>query len=448
MAPKKNVGALANASLSNCLFLRLPPQLFGERILQLLTWDELLELNVSLTNHALRKEWWLVNEKKPLTRTSRVLAYAIEDGQRIPIRGKWEARLVKKLGVRTNNWQLNFGGDLDTPAVRALLAYCGDSMTSLEIANLMEIHRLRCITPMLAPYLAQLSSLRLRGMYLYQLADLHRNHEPILMTIANNCKQLARFSIEKSRGTFFAHRDKTFEAAVADVLKANAETLADLSLEMVGLTAKALGPLDPTVLRHLRLESCDFYDGHGVELEEGVVPLMQRLVPNLVTLDISGLWNCTNAHCLRMLAILQSCSPTLITVDLSGWWSAQVDDTCVDALCTQASLRHLNISATISDFEHEFAPREQPYGEVTTGAVVRLAQACPVLRTSALRRHRHVGPEALHALLNHCPHMQRLSLFHTAIPDGLLREKLDECRASGRKVVFTQWNQVWKLGRD
>jgi hypothetical protein len=410
----------------------------------LLTWKELRKLNVSLTNHGLRKEWWLANENKPLAHACRVLAFAISEGQRMPIRGKWEVQLVKKLGVRTNNWQLDFDGDLDTPAVRALLTYCGDTMTGLKIANINTVLRLRSIATLLIPYFAQLTSLRIYGMNQFLLEDRHSNHDSLLSTIANNSHQLSSFRLEDSRGFMPFFRLAAFEKAIAAVLERNGETLTDVSFEQIGLTATTLAPLNPAVLRHLRLEGCDFYKDAvtDVELQGGVVAIVQRLVPHLETLHLNGIWDCTKSHYPRMLSILSSCLHALVTVDLSGWWSAQVDDGCVDVLSTHPSLRHLNINATMKEFEHEYAPGDQPFGEVTTGALVRLAQRCGELRTVAFRRHRHVGPDALQALLDYCPRLQTVDPVRTAVPDAFVREKIRQVRVSGRRVVFTGWNDV------
>ena len=129
------------ADSSGCLFLRFPPQLFGERILQLLTWHDLRKLNISITNTGLRKEWWLADKKKSTINDPRALNYTINDEQGLTVRrGKWELTLMKRMGLRTSKWQLDFDiSDLDTSTVRKLMDYCGDIITSLEIANISTI---------------------------------------------------------------------------------------------------------------------------------------------------------------------------------------------------------------------------------------------------------------------------------------------------------------------
>ena len=88
---------------SKCLFLKVPSRIFGEKILQLLSIEDIMILDSAITNQSLRKSWWLANEKKPIAYAEQVLRYAIDDKVGLSFYRKNQVKIAIKKGLRSSH---------------------------------------------------------------------------------------------------------------------------------------------------------------------------------------------------------------------------------------------------------------------------------------------------------------------------------------------------------
>ena len=237
---KLKVGVSDNSCPGNCLFLRIPGRIFSEMILQLLSFKELMKLDCAITNHALRKTWWLSNEKKPLINAEGVLRYAIDEKIGLPLVNKKQAKLVMKLGLRSSHLRIDLS-DIDAPTMRKVLEYYGEDLLNLELLKCTDIVRLRCVTKSIMPYLPYLKSLPCSNICVeHMLDDNFYLQGCLLYSIATQCTKLEGLVIH----TKYHSRSSSDAAGLLNHLIVQNPNLENINISMFPVSSAIIDSIE------------------------------------------------------------------------------------------------------------------------------------------------------------------------------------------------------------
>eukprot|EP01035_Chromulina_nebulosa_P034283 gene34283-45986_t len=115
------------ASVQHCYLERVPIQVFGEKVLQLLHARELMTLNDAITNHHLRSHWWLAG----------LLRFAINDCVPVTVRSNAQLQSLLTLDLRVSNFRLHLE-DLNNDLVSELFACFGNGIHSIVMSSAID----------------------------------------------------------------------------------------------------------------------------------------------------------------------------------------------------------------------------------------------------------------------------------------------------------------------
>ena len=387
-----------------CLLERVPSSVFGEKILQLLSLQELIVLNSSILNSDVMKSWW-----------AEVLAHAFDETIPITFCKKNHLKSLQQLGVQTQNYKnlrIELGSGIDSPNVLKIFNYFGTSIQHFELCNCIRRDQLRCIVDALAPILPNLKSLKISGIFLLTLIDASIPAEVgekcILNRIAESCEKLEAFSILLPERICCSSKEPLLQRVrdILHVIVKNNKGLKSLDL-----------PFFPDVLNDCS-DNLTSITLNRSDMDDNALATLLSLKPQLSTLHLPDLRRAGSIElkCALMDILRIHCTARLTSIDLSDRWSAKkccarhvtpynncrsyraaVDNDCINVISSNChQLTHLDISVGANN-----ETAVTTLGQVTDEAIVQLSIRCRCLKKIAMRRQQ-ITRLAVDSVIQNC----------------------------------------------
>ena len=404
--------------VSDYLFLRIHPFLFG-KILKYLDLFDLVRLNRAvMRNKRLYRQWW---RSKP---TSKVLGYANCDDRVISVYLKKDLEFVRRLGLNPSKWEFELSSyEITVPIIRKTLEKYEEFMTGIRIMYTSSRMKAMHMPTLLTPYLRRLKSLELIDFtdddLLTSYYAGHDEDYSLIHGIANECKSLVSLNLS-------GHKNSSLRHAVSDkfqpvvwrmryLLTKNSRSLTSLTLKNISLPANVLNSLEGARIKQLTLVSAT------IGTVEEVGHCISGLVSHVTSLKLEQVWcseyksgdsesDMFEASIRVIERILQHCTASLLHVDFSDEYRVQISSQCINILSSQCpNLETLNIGSS-SQFVDLASPGE---GLVTDAAIILLSQRCRGLRNIDLTRQGLLSPLAFDAIFENCTHIKKIRCYKT-----------------------------------